>query len=66
GSSGSSGVGTIDQLVKRVIEGSLSPKERTLLKEDPAYWFLSDENSLEYKYYKLKLAEMQRSGPSSG
>uniref|UniRef100_A0A2K6SJ79 SURP and G-patch domain containing 2 n=1 Tax=Saimiri boliviensis boliviensis TaxID=39432 RepID=A0A2K6SJ79_SAIBB len=53
-------VGTIDQLVKRVIEGSLSPKERTLLKEDPAYWFLSDENSLEYKYYKLKLAEMQR------
>lgn len=24
------------------------------------YRFLSDENSLEYKYYKLKLAEMQR------
>ncbi|XP_021561989.1 SURP and G-patch domain-containing protein 2 isoform X2 [Carlito syrichta] len=53
-------VNTIDQLVTRVIEGNLSPKERALLKEDPVYWFLSDENSLEYKYYKLKLAEMQR------
>ncbi|XP_072803421.1 SURP and G-patch domain-containing protein 2 isoform X1 [Vicugna pacos] len=53
-------VDTIDQLVTRVVGGSLSPKERALLKEDPAYWFLSDDNSLEYKYYKLKLAEMQR------
>ncbi|KAM6168760.1 SURP and G-patch domain-containing protein 2 isoform 1-T2 [Erethizon dorsatum] len=53
-------VDTIDQLVTRVVEGTLSPRERAALKEDPAYWFLSDENSLEYKYYKLKLAEAQR------
>ncbi|XP_046527407.1 SURP and G-patch domain-containing protein 2 isoform X3 [Equus quagga] len=53
-------VDTIDQLVTRVVGGSLSPKERALLKEDPAYWFLSDDSSLEYKYYKLKLAETQR------
>lgn len=53
-------VDTIDQLVARVVEGTLSPRERATLKEDPAYWFLSDENSLEYKYYKLKLAEAQR------
>ncbi|XP_076978192.1 SURP and G-patch domain-containing protein 2 isoform X3 [Tamandua tetradactyla] len=50
----------IDTLVKRIAEGGLSPKERALLKEDPAYWFLSDEDSLEYKYYTLKLAEAQR------
>ncbi|XP_014637194.1 PREDICTED: SURP and G-patch domain-containing protein 2 isoform X2 [Ceratotherium simum simum] len=53
-------VDAIDQLVTRVVGGSLSPKERALLKEDPAYWFLSDDSSLEYKYYKLKLAETQR------
>ncbi|XP_052608621.1 SURP and G-patch domain-containing protein 2 [Peromyscus californicus insignis] len=53
-------VDTIDQLVMRVIQGRLSPRERTLLLQDPAYWFLSDESSLEYKYYKLKLAESQR------
>ncbi|KAL1772943.1 SURP and G-patch domain-containing protein 2 isoform X1 [Sigmodon hispidus] len=53
-------VNTIDQLVMRVIQGRLSPRERQLLLQDPAYWFLSDENSLEYKYYKLKLAESQR------
>ncbi|XP_051025443.1 SURP and G-patch domain-containing protein 2 [Acomys russatus] len=53
-------VDTIDQLVMRVIQGRLTPRERTLLLQDPAYWFLSDERSLEYKYYKLKLAESQR------
>lgn len=31
-------VDTIDQLVTRVIGGSMSPKERAHLKEDPAYW----------------------------
>lgn len=31
-------VDIIDQLVSRVVGGSLSPKERALLKEDPAYW----------------------------
>ncbi|KAM7141494.1 SURP and G-patch domain-containing protein 2 isoform 1-T10 [Molossus nigricans] len=58
-------VDTIDQLVTRVVGGSLSPKERALLKEDPAYWFLSDDSSLEYKYYKLKLAEAQRISQTS-
>ncbi|KAM8763658.1 SURP and G-patch domain-containing protein 2 isoform 2-T4 [Rhynchonycteris naso] len=58
-------VDTIDQLVTRVVEGSLSPKERSLLKEDPAYWFLSDDSSLEYKYYKLKLAEAQQISQTS-
>ncbi|XP_006876377.1 PREDICTED: SURP and G-patch domain-containing protein 2 [Chrysochloris asiatica] len=53
-------VETIDKLVMRIVEGSLSPRERAALKEDPAYWFLSDEDSLEYKYYKLRLAEVQR------
>lgn len=58
-------VDTIDQLVTRVIGGSMSPKERAHLKEDPAYWFLSDDSSLEYKYYKLKLAEAQRISQTS-
>ncbi|XP_037673911.1 SURP and G-patch domain-containing protein 2 [Choloepus didactylus] len=53
-------VETLDKLAKRVAEGGLAPKERALLQEDPAYWFLSDEDSLEYKYYKLKLAETQQ------
>ncbi|XP_045154796.1 SURP and G-patch domain-containing protein 2 isoform X2 [Echinops telfairi] len=53
-------VETIDKLVMRIVEGSLSPRERAALKEDPAYWFLSDEDSLEYKYYKLRLAEVQQ------
>ncbi|XP_048198556.1 SURP and G-patch domain-containing protein 2 [Perognathus longimembris pacificus] len=51
---------TIEQLVMRVLDGSLSPKERAALKEDPAYWFLADEGSLEYKYYELKLSEAGR------
>ncbi|XP_069864542.1 SURP and G-patch domain-containing protein 2 isoform X2 [Dipodomys merriami] len=61
-------VSTIEQLVTRVLDGSLSPKERAALKQDPAYWFLADEGSLEYKYYELKLAEARprlRGGPSS-
>ncbi|XP_073909726.1 SURP and G-patch domain-containing protein 2 isoform X2 [Castor canadensis] len=58
-------VDTIEQLVTRILEGNLSPKERAVLKEEPAYWFLADEDSLEYKYYKLKLAEAQRKGPSA-
>ncbi|XP_068925179.1 SURP and G-patch domain-containing protein 2 isoform X2 [Petaurus breviceps papuanus] len=53
-------VETIEKFVKSIIEGNLSPKERATLKKNPTYWFLSDEDSLEYKYYKLKLAEMQR------
>uniref|UniRef100_F7DSD1 SURP and G-patch domain containing 2 n=1 Tax=Monodelphis domestica TaxID=13616 RepID=F7DSD1_MONDO len=53
-------VETIEKFVKSIIEGNLSPKERASLKKNPTYWFLSDEDSLEFKYYKLKLAEMQR------
>nr|XP_045003748.1 SURP and G-patch domain-containing protein 2 isoform X2 [Jaculus jaculus] len=53
-------VDIIDQLATRVIQGSLLPRERALLQEDPTYWFLSDKKSLEYKYYRLKLVEMQR------
>ncbi|XP_049733457.1 SURP and G-patch domain-containing protein 2 [Elephas maximus indicus] len=58
-------VETIDKLVIRIVEGSLSPRERAALKEDPAYWFLSDKDSLEYKYYKLRLAEVQRGKQAS-
>ncbi|NXU54861.1 SUGP2 protein, partial [Turnix velox] len=53
-------VETIEQLVKSIISGSLSAKERNAQKNCPEYWFLSDEDSLEYKYYRLKLSEMQR------
>ncbi|KAM4888078.1 SURP and G-patch domain-containing protein 2 isoform 1-T2 [Thomomys bottae] len=59
---------TIEQLVTRVLDGSLSPRERAALTENPAYWFLADEGSLEYKYYELKLAEAgwkTRGGPRS-
>jgi arginine/serine-rich splicing factor 14 len=31
-------VDTIEQLVTRILEGNLSPKERAVLKEEPAYW----------------------------
>ncbi|KAM6396049.1 SURP and G-patch domain-containing protein 2 isoform 1-T1 [Rhynochetos jubatus] len=51
---------TIEQLVNSIVSGALSAKERNARKNHPEYWFLSDEDSLEYKYYRLKLAEMQR------
>ncbi|NXU78219.1 SUGP2 protein, partial [Oreotrochilus melanogaster] len=50
----------IDQLVTSIVSGTLSAKERNAQKNCPEYWFLSDEDSLEYKYYRLKLAEVQR------
>ncbi|KAM4658266.1 SURP and G-patch domain-containing protein 2 isoform 2-T4 [Amazona ochrocephala] len=53
-------VQTIEELVTSIVSGTLSAKERTAQKNCPEYWFLSDEDSLEYKYYRLKLAEMQR------
>ncbi|XP_062482836.1 SURP and G-patch domain-containing protein 2 isoform X1 [Pezoporus occidentalis] len=53
-------VQTIEELVTSIVSGTLSAKERTAQKSCPEYWFLSDEDSLEYKYYRLKLAEMQR------
>ncbi|XP_010133069.1 PREDICTED: SURP and G-patch domain-containing protein 2 [Buceros rhinoceros silvestris] len=62
-------VETIDQLVNSIVSGTLSAKERNAQKNCPEYWFLSDEDSLEYKYYRLKLSEMQRltsSGKEAG
>ncbi|NXI67749.1 SUGP2 protein, partial [Anseranas semipalmata] len=62
-------VETIEQLVNSIVSGTLSAKERNAQKNSPEYWFLSDEDSLEYKYYRLKLSEMQRrtsSGKEAG
>uniref|UniRef100_A0A8D0ELR8 SURP and G-patch domain containing 2 n=1 Tax=Strix occidentalis caurina TaxID=311401 RepID=A0A8D0ELR8_STROC len=62
-------VETIEQLVTSIVSGTLSAKERNAQKNCPEYWFLSDEDSLEYKYYRLKLSEMQRrtsSGKEAG
>nr|XP_056701142.1 SURP and G-patch domain-containing protein 2 [Euleptes europaea] len=53
-------VDTIEKLVNVVISGSLQGKDKTKFKSNPEYWFLLVEDSLEYKYYRLKLAEMQR------
>ncbi|XP_069734385.1 SURP and G-patch domain-containing protein 2 isoform X1 [Phaenicophaeus curvirostris] len=53
-------VETIEQLVNSIVSGTLSAKERNAQKNCPEYWFLSDEDSLEYKYYRLRLSEMQR------
>ncbi|KAM6235804.1 SURP and G-patch domain-containing protein 2 isoform 3-T6 [Porphyrio hochstetteri] len=53
-------VETIEQLVNSIVSGTLSAKERNAQKNCPEYWFLSDEDSLEYKYYRLKLSEVQR------
>ncbi|KFV91478.1 SURP and G-patch domain-containing protein 2 [Fulmarus glacialis] len=62
-------VETIEQLVNSIVSGTLSAKERNAQKNCPEYWFLSDEDSLEYKYYRLKLLETQRrtsSGKEAG
>ncbi|XP_019393876.1 PREDICTED: SURP and G-patch domain-containing protein 2 isoform X1 [Crocodylus porosus] len=53
-------VETIEKLVNSIVSGTLSAKEKNAQKGSPDYWFLSEENSLEYKYYRLKLSEMQR------
>ncbi|XP_064898156.1 SURP and G-patch domain-containing protein 2 isoform X3 [Columba livia] len=53
-------VEVIEQLVNSIVSGTLSAKERNAQKNCPEYWFLSDEDSLEYKYYRLKLSEVQR------
>ncbi|NXD14223.1 SUGP2 protein, partial [Nothocercus nigrocapillus] len=62
-------VETIEKLVNSIVAGTLSAKERNAQKNCPEYWFLSEEDSLEYKYYRLKLSEMQRwasSGKEAG
>ncbi|XP_053150389.1 SURP and G-patch domain-containing protein 2 isoform X2 [Hemicordylus capensis] len=53
-------VETIEKLVNSTISGTLTGKEKFRMKGDPEYWFLHEEESLEHKYYKLKLAEMER------
>ncbi|NWT42061.1 SUGP2 protein, partial [Chroicocephalus maculipennis] len=59
-------VETIEQLVNSIVSGTLSAKERNAQKNCPEYWFLTDEDSLEYKYYRLKLSEMQRRTSAGG
>ncbi|XP_063003012.1 SURP and G-patch domain-containing protein 2 isoform X2 [Elgaria multicarinata webbii] len=53
-------VETIEKLVNRMISGMLTGRQKWELKGNPEYWFLHEEDSLEYKYYKLKLSEMGR------
>ncbi|XP_077644868.1 SURP and G-patch domain-containing protein 2 [Lonchura striata] len=53
-------VDTIEQLVSSIVAGTLSAKDRSAQKNSPEYWFLCDEDSLEYKYYRLRLSEVQR------
>ncbi|KAM6459754.1 SURP and G-patch domain-containing protein 2 isoform 2-T3 [Liasis olivaceus] len=53
-------VETIEKLVNAMVSGMLTGKEKAELRHNPEYWFLHDEGSLEYKYYKLKLDEMER------
>ncbi|OWK51300.1 SURP and G-patch domain-containing protein 2 [Lonchura striata] len=59
-------VDTIEQLVSSIVAGTLSAKDRSAQKNSPEYWFLGDEDykshrflcdeeSLEYKYYRLGL-----------
>ncbi|NXH37795.1 SUGP2 protein, partial [Dicaeum eximium] len=55
-------VDTIEQLVASTVAGTLSAQDRSAQRSCPEYWwvFLSDEESLEYKYYRLRLSEVQR------
>uniref|UniRef100_A0A8C5ITJ0 SURP and G-patch domain containing 2 n=1 Tax=Junco hyemalis TaxID=40217 RepID=A0A8C5ITJ0_JUNHY len=53
---------TIEQLVSSIVAGTWSAKDRNAQKNSPEYWFLCDKDSLEYKYYRLRLSEAQRSG----
>ncbi|XP_042297652.1 SURP and G-patch domain-containing protein 2 [Sceloporus undulatus] len=53
-------IATIEKLVENMVSGTLSGKEKAALRSKPEYWFLRDEESLEHKYYKLKLSEAER------
>ncbi|KAJ7308277.1 hypothetical protein JRQ81_008805 [Phrynocephalus forsythii] len=53
-------VATIENLVSDTISGVMTEKARSKLTGDPQYWFLSEEESLEHQYYKLKLSEAER------
>ncbi|NXD46296.1 SUGP2 protein, partial [Copsychus sechellarum] len=59
---------TIEQLVSSMVSGTLSAKDRNAQKNSPEYWwvFLADEESLEYKYFRLRLAEARRSSWGQG
>ncbi|XP_029469414.1 uncharacterized protein LOC115097614 [Rhinatrema bivittatum] len=48
---------TIDHLMHNAVGIS---KRKLVDKEKPPFWFLFDENSMEYKYYRLKLAQSQK------
>uniref|UniRef100_H3AP93 SURP and G-patch domain containing 2 n=1 Tax=Latimeria chalumnae TaxID=7897 RepID=H3AP93_LATCH len=50
----------IDELVECVVEDATQLEEIAFKKDNPACWFLFDQSSHEYKYYKAKLTEMQR------
>ncbi|XP_020636641.3 SURP and G-patch domain-containing protein 2 isoform X2 [Pogona vitticeps] len=51
---------TIEKLVNDIVLGVLTERDMSELRSDPEYWFLHEEESLEHKYYKLKLSEMKR------
>ncbi|KAH0625765.1 hypothetical protein JD844_033996 [Phrynosoma platyrhinos] len=53
-------VATIEKLVENMVSGILSGREKAELRSNPEYWFLREEESLEHKYYKLKLSEAER------
>nr|XP_033810178.1 uncharacterized protein LOC117364739 isoform X2 [Geotrypetes seraphini] len=49
---------TIDLLMNNAI--STTMRGRYNDQDKPPFWFLFDESSMEYKYYRLKLAQFQR------
>ncbi|XP_066196238.1 SURP and G-patch domain-containing protein 2 [Sylvia atricapilla] len=59
-----SAAATIERLVSDIVAGTLSAQDRKAQEQSPEYWFLSDEASLEYKYFQLKLSEAQRRNPN--
>nr|XP_008119542.1 PREDICTED: SURP and G-patch domain-containing protein 2 isoform X2 [Anolis carolinensis] len=59
-------ISTVEKLVDDIVSGLLSEKEKAELSNNPDYWFLQEEESLEHKYYKLKLSEAERLAAKSG
>ncbi|XP_066491832.1 SURP and G-patch domain-containing protein 2 [Tiliqua scincoides] len=51
----------IERLVTSMVSGTLTARQKNKMKNNPQFWFLDEKESLEYKYYKLKLAEAERS-----
>lgn len=50
----------IERLATNMVSGTLTDKLNPRIKNNPQYWFLFEKQSLEYKYYELKLNEMKR------